>query len=115
MGRKAPAALVKAVRQLGAWVRSPAYRGGWFQKRSAEGIANGLRHRLLIEKFKESMTVRDVNEWNDAVDWVESDSEETATELLETLARQMPKRASETDDAYEGRLRSARAALKAVP
>lgn len=115
MARKAPAAIVRAVRALGAWVRSPAYRGTWSQLRRAQAMANSLRRDLIYEKYREMRGAADSKEWADALTWCEADSEEVVQEVLHTLSRSVPQLPGEPPLYYEARLRTIREAFKAVP
>jgi len=113
-----PAKLILQVFQLRQWVNSPAFGKGRKDRINALVEVEDLRGDLLWLKARRALARRDEAHHRDAVEWVRADAAETEAELLETIARLVPrvKMANgkwETGREYYGRLHRVRDYLTA--
>jgi CO/xanthine dehydrogenase Mo-binding subunit len=73
-----------------------------------------LRRELRWVSAQRAQEARDDIEWRKAIEWVENDRAQVEAEMLETMARQIPRVRGETMDDYLARLRAYRALLPTV-
>lgn len=93
------------IRILWTYVRSPSFKGRLALDNALEEIA-ALRQSLRWHLYLRAEAAKDVAEWRAALEWVEADTDETETDMLETLSRRVPRRTGETEDDYVLRLRT---------